>query len=270
MIDPVTGWFEIHEYDDKKSVTIANIVEQEWCSWYPWPTQVSFDRGKEFIGRDFQDMLKNEYGITRKPITTRNPQANAIIERVHQVIGNIIRSFELQDNYLDEDDPWKGILSATAFAVCSTYHTTLKKSPGQLVFGRDMIFNIEHIANWKYICTSKQKIIQKNNQLGNSSRIPHNYSVGDKVILWKGSGNKYEQPYSGPHTIVHVAKIGTVHLQVGAVIDTVNIRCIEPFKEAPSSIHGRAGGGGAIGISPLRRGSTARNSQPVKITVRIL
>jgi hypothetical protein len=65
-----------------------------------------------------------------KPITVRNPQANAIVERVHQVIGNIIRTFELESNYLDEDDPWKGILSATAFAVRSTFHTTLRNTPG--------------------------------------------------------------------------------------------------------------------------------------------
>ena len=73
-------------------------------------------------------MIVNDYGIKRKPITVRNPQANAIVERIHQVIGNIIRTFELQTNYLDEDEPWQGILSATAFAVCLTYHTTLQKT----------------------------------------------------------------------------------------------------------------------------------------------
>ena len=92
-------------------------------------------------------MLINDHGIKRKPITVRNPQTNAIVERIHQVIANMIRTFELETNYLDEDDPWKGILSATAFAVRSTYHTTLKKTPGQLVFGRDMIFSIKHVAN---------------------------------------------------------------------------------------------------------------------------
>ena len=183
-------------------------------------------------------MLKNDFGVTRKPITTRNPQANAIIERVHQVIANIIRTYELQDNYLDEDNPWKGILSATAFAVRSTYHTTLKQTPGQIVFGRDMIFNVEHIVNWEYIRASKQKNIKKNNIIENSGRIPHTYSVGDKVMLLRGSENKYEQPYSGPHTVLHVGKNGTVRLQIGAILDTVNIRRIEPFKEAPSSIHG--------------------------------
>jgi transposase InsO family protein len=110
-------------------------------------------------------MLVNDYGIKRKPITVRNPQANAIVERIHQVIANMIRTFELESNYLDEENPWKGILSATAFAVRSTYHTTLRKTPGQLVFGRDMIFNIQHIANWEYIRQNKQKLIEKTAKL---------------------------------------------------------------------------------------------------------
>ena len=238
MIDPATGWFEIHQYDDKKAITVANIVEQQWLTRYPWPTQITFDRGNEFIGHDFQDMLKNDYGIKRKPITVRNPQANAIVERIHQVIANIIRTFELQTNYMDEDDPWIGILSATAFAVRSTYHTTLQKTPGQLVFGRDMIFNIEHLANWEHIRARKQKIIDKNNERENAKRVPHIYKTKDMVMLKIGTENKYEQPFSGPHRILKVFKNGTVHLQMGAISDTVNIRRIEPYKQASSSIHG--------------------------------
>jgi hypothetical protein len=59
MIDPATGWFEIQQYDDKQSITSANIIEQEWFSRYPWPMQVTFDRGSEFIGQEFQKMIKN-------------------------------------------------------------------------------------------------------------------------------------------------------------------------------------------------------------------
>jgi hypothetical protein len=33
--------------------------------------------------------MLDDYGVKKKPITTRNPQANAIVERVHQTIGNI-------------------------------------------------------------------------------------------------------------------------------------------------------------------------------------
>jgi hypothetical protein len=35
MIDSATGWFEIKQYGDKKSITVANIVEQEWLTHYP-------------------------------------------------------------------------------------------------------------------------------------------------------------------------------------------------------------------------------------------
>jgi hypothetical protein len=89
MIDPATGWFEMKEIPNKEAITIANIVEQTWFMRYPWPTQIIFDRGKEFMG-EFTKMVKNDYGIKRKPITTRNPQANSIIERIHQTIANMI------------------------------------------------------------------------------------------------------------------------------------------------------------------------------------
>ena len=238
MIDPATGWFEIHQYNDKRSITVANIAEQEWFSRYPWPTQVTYDRGSEFIGKDFQSMIKNDYGIKGKPITVRNPQANAIVERVHQVIGNIIRTFELESNYLDEDDPWKGILSATAFAVRSTFHTSLQSTPGQLVFGRDMIFNIQHTANWEYIKQRKQRIIDLNNKRENSKRQQHVYRVGDKVLLNRGTENKYESPYIGPLDIMKVNDNGTVRLKVNAVEDTYNIRRIIPYHTAPNLDHG--------------------------------
>ena len=123
------------------------------------------------------------------------------------MIGNIIRTFELQDNYLDEKNPWKGILSATAFAVRSTFHTTLQSTPGQLVFGRDMILNIKHTANWEYIKQRKQQIINKNNQRENAKRKEHVYRVGDKVLLSKGNEFKYETPFSGPHEILRVNDI---------------------------------------------------------------
>jgi transposase InsO family protein len=230
MIDPATGWFEIAKYDDKRSISIANLVEQCWLSRYPWPTQVIFDRGSEFIGHDFKQMLTEDYGIKKKPITVRNPQANSIIERVHQTIANLIRTFELEDNYLDNDDPWAGILSATAFAIRSTYHTTLQATPGQLVFGRDMILNIQHIANWSLIKNRKQKIIHNNNRRENAKRHPHIYHKGDKILLDRRSSNKYERPYDGPYEIVDVKSTnGTVRVKMGAIIDYVNIRRIHPY-----------------------------------------
>ena len=133
-----------------------------------------------------------------------------------------------------------GILSATAFAIRTTYHTTLKKSPGQLVFGRDMILNIKHIANWEIIRHQKQRLINKNNQQENATRVPYEYTVGQQVLLRRGTENKYEAPFAGPYCIIAVNDNGTVQLRVGALTDTYNIHRIMPYNDASQSNHGGA------------------------------
>ena len=95
---------------------------------------------------EFAKICQNDYGLKSKTITTRNPQSNAIIERIHQTIGNIIRTFDVSN--IVNNNPWSGILAATMFAVCATYHTTLLASPMQIVFGQDAILNIKHISDW--------------------------------------------------------------------------------------------------------------------------
>jgi hypothetical protein len=39
--------------------------------------------------------------------------------------------------------------------------------PGQLIFGRDMVLNVKHLADWTAIKARKQLIIHKNNQIEN-------------------------------------------------------------------------------------------------------
>ena len=81
-----------------------------------------FDHGTEFM-TEFVKMCHNDYGLKRKPITTRNPHSNVIIKRIHQTIGNIIRTFDVSN--IINNEPWLGILAVTMFAVRATYHTTL-------------------------------------------------------------------------------------------------------------------------------------------------
>ena len=115
-------------------------------------------------------MIRNDYGIKKRPIMVRNPQANSIVECVHQTISNIICTFEIHDTTVDDEDPWSGILAATMFAIRST-------TPMQLVFGRDAFLNIAHDANWKYIKKRKQQLIKINNIRENRKRIPYQYKI---------------------------------------------------------------------------------------------
>ena len=66
------------------------LCENTWLSRYPRPQYVIYDQGGEFTGLHFQNMLIR-HGIHKHPITAKNPQANAVCERMHQAVGNTLR-----------------------------------------------------------------------------------------------------------------------------------------------------------------------------------
>ena len=71
----------------------------------------------------------------RKPTTVKNPQANGILERVHQVLGQMLRTAELDMADSVTPDDINVLLDNAAWAICSTCHTVLKASPGAAIFG---------------------------------------------------------------------------------------------------------------------------------------
>ena len=81
----------------------------------PMSNEDSTGQRKTFMA-EFSEMIKNNYGI-KKTITTRNPQTNFIIERIYQVIGNIIKIFEIHEREIDESDPWKRILTVIMYTI---------------------------------------------------------------------------------------------------------------------------------------------------------
>ncbi|KAK1933740.1 hypothetical protein P3T76_011954 [Phytophthora citrophthora] len=67
--------------------------------------------------------------IEHVPTTTRNPQANSVIEskRVHRVVGEKTRTKEISTQ-----EEWTEILNNTMFSLPASDHSILKASPAQL------------------------------------------------------------------------------------------------------------------------------------------
>ena len=46
---------------------------------------------------------------------------NEVLERIHQVLGNLVRTFKIStQTSVDKNDPWKGSLAAAEFVIFST------------------------------------------------------------------------------------------------------------------------------------------------------
>jgi hypothetical protein len=123
MINPATSWFEIVELPTvaqettvppagkgkkiiftkntkvaepffyKSSTQITKLVHKTWFSRHPRCRYIIYNNGSEFK-LHFQSLCIM-YGIKRKPTSVKNPQANAILERIHAVLGNMLCTSEL-------------------------------------------------------------------------------------------------------------------------------------------------------------------------------
>ena len=249
MVDPATGLFEMVEvpyYDvegiknenqdliDKTSARISKLFNNTWLCRYSRPREVIFDNGSEFK-KNFVVLLK-DFDIKPKVTTVENPQGNSPVERIHQVVHNMIKTHELDDYVFDYIDPWGEILSSVVWAIRASYHSTLQATPAQLVFGRDMLFNIRKVINWKLITDRKREQVRRDNDRENSQRIPHEYQIGDKVVcLKRGIKRKYSKHKSEPYQVREIHTNGTITIVRGAKHKTLNIRNVEPFSSPDNS-----------------------------------
>ena len=136
--------------DNKTAQHVAMHFENQWLSRYPRPLRVIHDPGTEFVGIAFQSML-NIKGIQPVPTTTKNPQANAVCERMHSTIGDMLRTTVSTHPPRDVAEAYEIVdssLASAQYAIRAAIHRTLQISPGALVFQRDMLLPIPIIADY--------------------------------------------------------------------------------------------------------------------------
>ena len=97
-------------------------------------------------------------GLKKCTSNAWNPQSNAILERIHQVLADGLVIFNLEGTQIDEDeeDPFDEYLTAVSYAIRSSYHQSHGHSPAQLVFRRDMLSPVSTDIDWNTIRANKQ------------------------------------------------------------------------------------------------------------------
>ena len=143
----------------------------------------------------------------------------------------MIRTQDLDNHDFDPVDPWGDILAELAWAVRSLYHRTLDATPGQLVFGRAMLFDMLFTPDWDKIRAGKRAQVLKDNERENSKRRQFTYKIGDKVLLKRDHLRilcKSERQNKGSYTTVQVNKNGTLSItnEDSGTTSTVNMYCL--------------------------------------------
>jgi hypothetical protein len=171
-------------------------------------------------------------GIKSVPITVKNPQGNSVAERVHKVVGDMIRTQldgvalqSIADANLFVDT----LLASASLGLRATIHTTLGVSPGAAVFGRDMLLNLPVAVDWELVRQRRRAKMTYNNERENAKRSFKDYQVSKMVKLKNESRRKLAQQTEGPFEVTQVHANGnlTIKRREG-VYDRINIRRVMP------------------------------------------
>jgi hypothetical protein len=115
------------------------------------------DKGGESIGQNFHWLLEI-FNIKDVCSTSKNPQSNAICERMYQAVNNVLRTLVHTNpplNMTQARDIIDDALATAMHAMQTTVATTLGSSPGALAFAQDMFLNLLLIADWQAIAGTR-------------------------------------------------------------------------------------------------------------------
>ena len=151
------------------------------------------------------------------------------LEHTHFIMGNMICTSLVVPN-----QPIamivKDIFSAVAFGLRASVHGVLKYSPGQLVFGTDMMLRTQIQVDTHLARARRQTAIAKNNFRENKRRVNHTYHPGDRFLIIADKLNPKLTLHDGPYTVTHFNQAnGTIHYTRRNFTDKINIRLVRPY-----------------------------------------
>jgi hypothetical protein len=134
----------IKEIFNETSECIAWLFNKTWLSRYPRFHYIFFDSGSEFK-LNFEYLCVT-YGIKLKPTTIKNPQENATLECLHQILAQMLRISELEMAKTMTPDDVNVFLDNAAWAIHSTYHTVPNSLTAKFVLAGEKLVAMYSIS----------------------------------------------------------------------------------------------------------------------------
>ena len=89
------------------------------------------------MGQEFKDLLQ-KYDCKSQPTTIKNPQANALVERMYLLFANQLRAKIFEEDTWVEDTDY--LVEVCAWALRTTVPSNVPNAPGTFAFSMDMIY----------------------------------------------------------------------------------------------------------------------------------
>jgi hypothetical protein len=125
----------------------------------------------------------------------KNPQSNAVLEQLHQSIGNSLHTLNyahLPRNAAETVDFIKTALQIATYATQASMISTMRITPGLMAFHWDMFLNIPLEVDFALLRHQRQALIDKNLLRANAKRIDFDYQPDLWVLKLSDDPKKME------------------------------------------------------------------------------
>jgi Integrase zinc binding domain/Integrase core domain len=242
-IDYLTKWPEARALQLADALSIAPFLYEDIICRHGIPTEVTTDRGTEFVNQLMETLWK-KFKVRHITTTTYHPQGNGLVERMNQTIKNTVAKLT-QDHQGD----WDIYLPAALFAIRTNKQGSTRATPFLLTYGRQAtrpedqdvptavlpgderleyrvtqeLTKLQQIRKEAAKFISKAQERQKKNYDSNNKEVT-TLEIGDKVLLYRSVietswSAKLEPKWEGPY-FIHNKKGTTYTLRrmTGAIL----------------------------------------------------
>ena len=155
------------------------------------PRIIRTDNGPPFQGQEFADYAE-KMGFKHRKITPLHPKANGEAERFMQPMMKAVRCAKA------EDESWKQALYTYLRNYRATPHCTLKKSPAELLLGRQIQTQLPsmpgEVTDPALAATDAAAKARMKAAYDREAR-EQSVNIGDKVLLKRKKRDKLDMPY---------------------------------------------------------------------------
>ena len=132
IVDRFTRWPVAIPIRDMSSESILDAFAHGWIAQYGIPAAVTSDRGAQFSGALWDQLLKH-WGIKLLLTTAYHPEANGLVERLHRRLKESLLALCDRDAHL-----WYWRLPSALLSIRTTLKPDLGSSPADLVYGEGL------------------------------------------------------------------------------------------------------------------------------------
>ena len=211
---------------NQETVTIANVLVNEFISRFGVPLLLHSDQGSQFESSLFQELC-SLLDIDKTRTTAYHSQSDGLVERFNLTLENMLSKYIASDQR-----DWDSHLPMLMLAYRSSIHESTGQTPAAMMFGREVTLPIDLLlgsfpdqrdrsSDLPYLHELKEKLKEiheiarenlekscdRQKRLYDHRANAHSYNVRDSVFLFdptkkKGISPKLQSRWVGPYLVV--------------------------------------------------------------------